>query len=310
MRPKIHLSFESLEPDKSSFIQQRLKENLNKLESSLKKDRARVSESNFNFDQNNLHEHEPGIDYGEPMFGTHSSNNKYMSSMKKMVEDADLLTKDYTFGKFQFLSEEPFLFAKNEDLDQKDDPDALFNNIYDNQVVIKTKRKREFVNHEILKSVLMNQIDTKNDKIDKLDLFNRISPIEKPKILEILLNSSKVTDNSLSRFFKQYIINKNENGILDDLNSVYKRAVEVGRLDPSVPSTSQKQLSSFSKEPRDPFSSGQHPNDEFDYPNPNLEAIAETFNENFTQTNQINSYGIWTKLNNLSKLNSRKLPRK
>ena len=85
-----------------------------------------------------------------------------------------------------------------------------------------------------------------------------------------------------------------------ELDRLYKEAIEVGRANQPF-ETENKTEPQQGSEARGPgsvpqLSSDHRFGDNFQFDNQNLDIIYETMNENFTRTNYLNSYQVWTKL--------------
>ena len=89
-------------------------------------------------------------------------------------------------------------------------------------------------------------------------------------------------------------------GNILELDRLYKEAIEVGRANQPF-ETENKTEPQQGSEARGPgsvpqLSSDHRFGDNFQFDNQNLDIIYETMNENFTRTNYLNSYQVWTKL--------------
>ena len=97
-------------------------------------------------------------------------------------------------------------------------------------------------------------------------------------------------------------------GNIEQMNRLYAEQIEAARAERDAVSGSRQKLSnvrSTSKEKLSERSNQDYNNYPMENMGDNLDVIFENLNENFTRTDMIQSYQVWTQIANASGLNRR-----
>ena len=318
-----------LKENSNNSINNKLKLNLTRIEENLKSENKTFSDNKIGIARADLNENDFGANIQGYEFEDNNFNfdrildNKYASSMKKMIDDADILVRESQFGNQLFLNENIGIFNQSilNKIKQGNDvnndefvstPSKLqnFDDLYQNETALKTKYKHNLGLTEVkLKNILNNVNHLENIKIDFYQILDKICGKDnRQQVLDAIFENS-VEFNDLIEFIKNNTDMLDFQNKVDHMNNMYQEAIEVGRLEDINKSASQKtfrlnsELKDQSSEVK--FSTDQKYAENFEFDHHNLDAIAETFNENFTRTNYLNSYDIWTKIGDYSNIKRR-----
>ncbi len=316
----------------NSSINDRLKMNLNRIENAIKEKEnlGSLNKSGLKdlaYDDhlfNNFEQLRGNDGFAEEMGGGYDFPNegRYASSMKKMIDDADRLIQGRDFPDQYFLQENLKIINQdllgrlegveeiNEDFQITPGKIREIEQNYLTDTVDKTKRKKsgKFL-EERIGDVIQNFEDLEKLKITYEGILDRILGKDGKEIIEGITEQNEEF-RELCEVIQGSKVDPNIQNNIQELNNLYKQAVEVGRLDIER-STEQRpnpNLQSHSREkPSErPFSSDQQFGDNYQLDNQNLDIIIESMNENFSKTNYLNSYQIWNRLNDQGQLKRRR----
>ena len=255
-------------------------------------------------------ERQPG-DYG--MGADHEFEGRYISSMKKMIDEADRLVQGQQLPEQYFLQED-LKIINTERLEQPDNLHGTLDDFnltpgkirdieqhYLQGTVQATPKQRQGPRTitERIEQTIQNVEELSKIKVTFEEVLDRIAGKENRPAVDNIIEQTEEMQDFLDviegRKDDPFIINN-----LREMNHFYNEAVERGRVETELKSGSGKNLIEESKSRQKPsdkqFSGEIGYGEEYHVDHGNLDMIMETFEENQTETSYLNTYEAWTKL--------------
>lgn len=252
------------------------------------------------------------IEYG--MGGDYDLEGRYISSMKKMIDEADRLVQEQRLPEQYFLQED-LNIINTERIGQ---PDILQGGLEDfnitpgkirdieqhylqetAQQTAKQRRGQRTITERI-EQAIQNFEELSKIKVTYEEILDRIIGKEIRPALDTIMEQNE----EMQDLFDVIEGRKEDDSILNNLremNRLYFEAIEVGRAEERLKTESGKNVMAESESRQKPsdkqFSGEVGYGEEYQIDHGNLDIIMETFNENITKTNYMTSYQVWTKLN-------------
>lgn len=247
-----------------------------------------------------------------------AADNRYASSMRKMLDEADRLVQGRGLPDGLFLREDaglinPELLGRMETFDPINDEIKItpgkirdIEQHYLLDTVERTRRRRS--PRMEIEGGLEERLEGLADELAGLERFrlgynaildHLLGKEAKANVLETIAEQNDEFKELCEAIQGERVDPEVQDNIIE-LDRLYKEAVEVGRANQPFETEikTEPQLGSDARGPGSApqLSSDHRFGDNFQLDNQNMDIIYETMNENFTRTNYLNSYQIWTRL--------------